>query len=161
MRAGMRAGTRARMMTSGRWTSIAMLLLLGLACNEPEGEVVPVHWLDYEVFVSEVQPILGDRCGNPSCHGRPERAFAIYSPLNWRADPAMTHVPEALTEDELYRNYAISCVFVTGPDETPDEALLLGKSLGDSGGGYHGGGVVFESTSDREYRVLRQWIEGQ
>lgn len=129
------------------------------ACSVPVEDATAVRWLDADAFEADVQPILAARCGNPSCHGRPDRPFAVYSPLQWRADAARTHLPEPLTDDELAHNYTAACVFVTEAG-WPDDALLLRKPLAEAAGTYHGGGPVFDGTSDDDYRTVRAWVEG-
>lgn len=138
--------------------AIAAAALLA-ACSVPVEDATAVRWLDVDAFEADVQPILAARCGNPSCHGRPDRPFAVYSALQWRADPARTHLPEPLTGDELAHNYTAACVFVSEA-EHPDDALLLRKPLADAAGTYHGGGAVFDGTADDDYRTVRAWVHG-
>ncbi len=127
------------------------------ACEEPGSENVAVRWLDYEVFVEDVQPVLAEMCGNPSCHGRPDRAFSIYSQRNWREDPDLLFRPDELSSAELNHNYEGSCVLVSEAAGAED-TLLLKKSLGKAAGVYHGGGAVLEE-SDRSYRILLDWVK--
>lgn len=136
-----------------------LVIVLGLvACAEPEPAPEPVIWLDATVFEREILPILGERCGNPSCHGRSDRPLAIYSPGRWRADPARVFLPEPLTAEELEHDYAVACVFAAHGGSVEDAPLLL-EPLGAGAGVYHGGGAVFAGTTDRDYRALAAWIE--
>ena len=134
-----------------------LFVLLLAGCGVPEGDDVPVRWFDYQTFVTDVQPVLADRCGNPTCHGRPERPLSIYNQLAWRADPDRTYLLEQLDETELRHNYTVSCVLSTEADE-PAATLFLRKSLGDLTDTYHGGGNVFEDDSERDYRALLAWL---
>jgi hypothetical protein len=129
-----------------------------VACSAPGGEDIEVRWLDYDLFVADVQPILAEKCGNPSCHGRADRPYSVFSPRAWRLDPERTHLSEPLSSEELVHNYTMSCVFVSEA-EAPDASLLLLKPLGSSGDVFHGGGVIFEGESDRDYRIVLEWIE--
>ena len=132
--------------------------LWSAGCTNQSSETEDVRWLDYGRFRTSVQPILAERCGNSSCHGRPERPLSIYSPRRWRADASRTHLDEPLSDAELDQNYTVSCVFAdTGA--TPAGSLLLEKALGATGGRYHGGGVVFDGRTDRGYRAILSWIE--
>lgn len=133
---------------------------LGLmtGCAGPASGDIDVRWLGYEEYVANVQPILAEACGNPSCHGRADRPFAIYSAKRWRADADRLFLDEPLTDDELEHNYSASCVFSTEA-ETPQDAMLLRKPLGSHAGAYHGGGDVFRGVTDRDYRKILQWIE--
>lgn len=139
-----------------RFTFIA-LAALG-ACSPAPAEDTEVRWLDLDRFAGEVQPILAEACGNPTCHGRPERPFAIFSQRQWRADRDRLFFDEPLTEDELVHNYTLSCVFSTEADE-PADAMLIRKPLAGAAGVYHGGGPVFDGVTDRDYRAILAWLE--
>jgi len=145
---------------TGLRISVALLVLaaLAVACSVPASDDVEVRWLGYDDFVESVQPVLARACGNPSCHGRPERALSIYSTERWRADRDRLFLVEPLTATELEHNYTASCVLVTEAG-LPAEALLLRKPLGSRAGVYHGGGDVFDGVTDRDYRKLLQWVE--
>ncbi len=126
-------------------------------CGAPDPGSSPVPLLDQAVFGAEVQPVLAERCANPTCHGRPERPLSIYAPRRWRADPRRVHLDEPLTADELRHNYVASCA-LAAEAERPEDALLVRKPLGAEGGLYHGGGPVFDGVADDGYRVVLAWI---
>lgn len=133
-------------------------VVFALGCSAPDQDHVAVRWHDEAQFSLQVQPILAGRCGNPSCHGRPERPLSIFSPRRYRLDPGRTHLDEALTQAELEHNYRLSCVLST-EGEQPADTWLLRKPLGSSAAVYHAGGDVFESSADLEYRTLLAWVE--
>ena len=133
-------------------------MMLASACSLPDGDEEAVRWLDYEQFAVDVQPILAEHCGNPSCHGRPDRAFSLYSHRNWRVDPDELFLPSPLTSDELAHNYTSACVQSSETDN-PEDTMLLLKPLGDVSGTYHGGGTLFADTTDRSYRIVLNWLE--
>lgn len=133
------------------------LLLWAAGCGSPRQEWVPVHWLDPAVFRRDVEPVLEAKCGNPACHGRAERPLSVYAPYAWRADPRRTFLHERLTDEEIEHNYVSACVLAT-PARSPGEALLVTKPLAQAAGIDHGGGAVFEGSSDRGYRVLYNWL---
>jgi hypothetical protein len=136
-----------------------LLLLLALpGCGLADVDDRSVRWLDYGRFVGEVQPVLQARCANPSCHGTPVRPLSLYGVRSWRADPEALFLPEALTEQELRHNYTVSCVLATEAD-LPEETQLLRKPLGELALTYHGGGAIFEGTTDRDYRAMLAWLE--
>jgi len=139
-------------------TVVALVTFLVAGCSGVDNGETQVRWLDSQTFVSEVQPVLAERCGNPSCHGRQDRPFAIYSQRNWRMDPARTFLAEPLSDEELAHNYNTSCVFVSEAD-MPAETLLLLKPLADWAGTSHGGGVIFDGTTDPDYELLLRWIQ--
>lgn len=139
--------------------AFAMLVAAVLAgcIGTPEGSTsVPV--LDYDAYVSDVQPIFVERCGNPTCHGRPERPFAVYAPERYRADPARTFLDEPLSGDELLANYESACAFSVHISD-PTTCLLLSKPLAiDAGGAGHLGGDVWLDREDPEYRTVEAWL---
>ncbi|MCP4446871.1 MAG: hypothetical protein GY811_16205 [Myxococcales bacterium] len=137
---------------------VAILLMSLFACTGPESGDVPVQLYDFEVFESTVQPIIADKCGNPSCHGRPERAFSIFSERNWRLDDDQLYLPEPLSEEELENNFISTCMQIHDGNDFSDSLLLL-KPLGDVAGTYHGGGTIFEDETDRSYRAIMGWLE--
>ncbi len=134
------------------------LLALAVACGAPEDDPHAVRWLDPGRFAAEVQPVLAERCGNPSCHGRVERPFVVYSPRGLRADPERTWIDEPLTAEELEDNYTSACVFASEAAR-PADTLLLRKPLAQHAGTHHEGGAVFAGTADRQWRTLLGWVE--
>jgi hypothetical protein len=134
------------------WLAVALA-----ACGGPAPGSEPVVALSFERFASEVQPMLEASCANPSCHGRPERALRIYAPLRYRADASRTHLAEPLTDEEVWKNFAIACALATG-GASADDTLLVRKPLGELAETYHGGGTVFEGSADARHRTLRGWV---
>ncbi len=130
-----------------------------LGCiGTPEGTTtVPV--LDYETYAQDVQPIFVERCGNPTCHGRPERPFSVYGPERYRVDPARTFLDEPLSEHELLANYESACAFSLRATD-PTTCLLLSKPLAvHAGGAGHLGGDVWVDRDELEYRIVEDWLE--
>lgn len=138
------------------WPIVFALLCAG-CFGTPEGSTrVPV--LDYEQFVSDVQPVFVVRCANPACHGRPERPFSIYGPEHYRADPLRTFLDEPLTDAEVLSNYESACAFSIGVRD-PADCLLLRKPLALAAGGMgHLGGEVWDDRDDPEARVVEAWL---
>ncbi|MBK9265252.1 MAG: hypothetical protein IPM54_36400 [Polyangiaceae bacterium] len=128
---------------------------LGCGCGTPDDGTVPLRWLDRDRFVSDVQPILAERCANPSCHGRPERPLSIYAPLRFRGDVSRRFLDEPLWPAEIDHNYQACVLFSTEADR-PIDALLIAKPLATRR--YHGGGAVFDSEDDHDYRRILEWI---
>lgn len=139
-----------------RWLWALGLVVLGCG-GSPEPGRENVHWLDYEEFRTEVQPVLAEGCSNPSCHARPERAFSLYAPLALRMDESRTHLVEPLTEAELLHNFTMSCV-LSSDSYLAEETLLLRKPLAHHAKTHHGGGAIFEGKSDDRYRKLETWV---
>ena len=140
----------------------AALLTLGLAAcaQSPAPEPLPAG--DLGSFAETVQPVLDAHCADPSCHGRPERPLAIYSPLRYRLDPARRYLSEALTSQELAANLRSVEAFALAAREAGLSAAgcgVLCKPLAERAGGCgHAGGAIFPSADDREYRALESWL---
>lgn len=139
-----------------RWALALAVFAFGCG-SAPESGSENVHWLDYEEFKTNVQPILAEGCSNPSCHAREERAFSLYAPMARRMDESRTHMVEPLTEEELLHNFTVSCV-LSSDSSVPDQTLLLRKPLADFANTHHGGGAVFEGKADDRYKKLADWI---
>jgi hypothetical protein len=132
-------------------------LVASCALEPPPDEAVPVG--DPDAFAREVQPVLDARCADPTCHGRPERPLAIYSPGRHRQDPARTFLVEPLTPEELEVNARVLAAFALEVEDGVDSCLVLRKPLARAAGGCeHAGGEVFPGRDDREYRALRAWL---
>ncbi len=129
-----------------------MLLLVG--CS-PEGAPIALPSADPVGFAA-IEPVLGLRCGNPSCHGQDGRPLRVYTPQRFRLDPSRTFVEEPLTALETELNLASAAVFLS-PD-SPAESPLLSKPLAVSAGGAtHSGGAQFEDVFEPEYQALLRW----
>ncbi len=114
---------------------------------------------DFAAFTSDVQPLLAEECGNPSCHGSEARPLALFSLHQHRRDPADVFRDLPLTEEELWLNYVGVLAFLDQIDDA-SRSLLLTKPLSpSSGGGDHVGGVQFEDRRSYGYRLLLGWAE--
>ncbi len=138
---------------------IAGIAVVVSGCGPPASTPEDLPRPDYDEFVSEVQPILAQRCANPSCHGATSRPFSVYAAEAHRRDKSRVFYDEALSEGELRANYDRARSFVVDGGTGP---LLLVKPLAEEAGGIrHGDGEdVFMSPSEREYRIIEDWIEG-
>lgn len=134
------------------------LLVVASACVDDTGyEDIPEA--DYGVFVDRVQPVLAERCANPSCHGTVRRPLEVYAPSFHRADPEMVHSSDPLTDAELRANFDRSRAFILGA-ERPLDTLLLSKPLAIAAGGTgHADVEVFETRDDTEYVRMLDWVE--
>jgi hypothetical protein len=134
--------------------AVVVAALLAGACVElPPGE--PLAELDVATFAAEVQPVLDERCAAPSCHGRPERPLAIYSPRRYRREPARRFLDEPLDADELAANARGVASFGFAIDDGLEDSLVLRKPLAlAAGGARHEGGEIFVARDERDYRTL-------
>jgi hypothetical protein len=144
--------------TTLRGLALAAAALSACDCSsDPENDQIRILELDYSRFKLEVMPVFASACSNPSCHAREERPLSLYAPLAWRLDTTRTFRLEPLSEPELEHNYVVSCALATEA-EHPSATLLLRKPLAEHASTYHGGGAIFEGTSDERWRVLEAWV---
>ena len=134
-------------------------VFLALGCSAPSQGARDVAPLDRATFDARVEPVLVDRCATAECHGSSQRGLELYAPLEHRADPERVWLLEPLTEAELRHNFEASVVFARVEAWTGGP-MLLRKPLADAIGEHHGGGAVFASDADRDWRALRDWVEG-
>lgn len=138
---------------------MACTLVLVFGCGDAKPEPAPIPEPDYDVFVADVQPVLIRQCSNPSgCHGTTKRPFALYAPKAHRKRPEETFSSEPLTPEEMRFNYDRTRSFAVDDGTGPE---LLTRPLAEDAGGiaHSHGGDIYSSTSDRHYRLLRDWLE--
>ncbi|MFW6085385.1 MAG: hypothetical protein ACODAA_09240 [Gemmatimonadota bacterium] len=105
---------------------------------DPDAE--PPDGASFDRFVSEVQPVLRERCAGSGCHGA--RLADLYL---------------ACGDDEPERrwNHFIATQHLDDPVE---ESELLQRPLAASrGGAFHGGGDTFADVDDPGYEAIRSW----
>ena len=137
----------------------AALVAVQIACVDVE-DTEPLSIGPLDTFASEVSPALSNRCASSACHGRPDRALALYAPGAHRLEPSQRFLDAPLTSDELTINAYQVAAFATA--ETASEALVLRKPLAeDAGGAWHGGGTVFDTAEDPLHASLVVWLEAR
>jgi hypothetical protein len=121
----------------------------GCSVTTPEPDPPPpgggsAYVLDYDVFVSDVDPILSAHgCDNLSCHGGGIRGTFELSPSDDK-DVAMDFSQARLQVD----------------GDVPEESPLLQKPLSEgAGGAAHAGTAPFDSVDDADYQTILAWIE--
>lgn len=155
-------------MRAERPLRVALALALLLACGSCAGDLdapQPLASLDEPYFRCRVQPILTKSCSMLACHGDAARFFHFYARNRLRLGGTERDRNSFLRDDERRFNFLAASAMVD--TDRPGESLLLQKPLDVRAGGWfhegaelYGGGDVFASTDDAEYRVLRMWAEG-
>ncbi len=105
-------------------------------------EAAPADSTSFDRFVSDVQPVLRERCAGSSCHG------AVLADL---------HLTCGDDEAERRWNYWISVQHLADPAERSE--LLIRPLATARGGGFHGGGDTFPTQDDSGYRTILEWAE--
>lgn len=104
--------------------------------------VPPADADSYARFVTDVAPVLRDRCAAGGCHGAPL---------------ADLHLTCGETETELRWNHYIATQFLGDP---PARSELLRRPIPpERGGAFHVGGPIFGSPTDGEYQRIVAWAE--
>ncbi len=100
----------------------------------------PSDAASFDRFQSEVAPILRARCSSAACHGA---ALADF------------HLACGDDTTEQRWNWFIATQFLGDPVERSE--LLRRPLPADRGGTFHGGGAIFEGTSDSAWMHIRDW----
>ncbi|MFZ5480936.1 MAG: hypothetical protein ACOZNI_29515 [Myxococcota bacterium] len=131
-----------------------MIALLAACVAGPgEGELVPV---DTGAFFAEVEPVLGERCANPACHGSADRPLEVYAEHRHRLDTGDAWRDLPLTPDEHAANLLRARGFAGPP------YAIARKGLAPEAGGMgHGGGAIWLSADEPEYAAILAWAEGR
>lgn len=145
----------------------AACLLLTACASDPSTLPAP----DYELFRSEVYPVLLRDCGMSNCHGDEERFFVVWGPGRTRlpVDPAELDEEDAApspfdppTEDEMWLSYQRARAALVHGGEGLEEAPLLVKPLEGRG---HGGKDRWDrnpwSREDARWQLVRGWAAGE
>jgi len=100
----------------------------------------PLDSRSFDDFVTNVQPVLKQRCAGSVCHG------------SQIADLVLTCGSSAT---QLRWNYEVALRFL---DEVPATSELIRRPLSKiAGGAFHEGGDIFENVDDKDYRKLLAW----
>ncbi len=145
---------------------VAVLGVAAASCTD-DGLTDPssLPELDRDHFRCAVQPVLAARCAFAGCHASARRPLRLYAVGRMRLGVPWDRLAEPLGEAELEAHFQAARGFASADgDESP---LLLSKPLDPlAGGGYHrgqdlyGDRDVFESTDDRGYRLVAEWLAG-
>lgn len=141
--------------------TLALLLLGMTGCVQEDLESpLELPLLNVESFRCEVHPILLRTCAFGACHSDPDRRFRLFAPHRLRLAGEIG----LLSETEIEANFNATLGFLQSGSS---DAWLLLKPLDSSAGGYFhvgkemfGGGDVFLSTSDPDYRTIASWVDG-
>jgi len=105
-------------------------------------------------FEQTAQPVLLERCANPSCHGNAGRPLSLYAVRRHRKEARDNFAETPLTAEETAHNFGQTSAFLLGVERATD-SLLLKKPRGDA----HAGGAIFEDETEEAYVRLRAWCE--
>lgn len=137
--------------------AVLAVLSAALGCGV-EGGSMPLAIGDAAAFRRDVQPLLEERCANPSCHGGADRPLEIYATLRHRLSPDSIYVDEPVSDEELTLNQQRAACFIGDLDH--GTSSLARKPLPiEQGGVGHSGGIIFERGDDPAYLPLHDWVE--
>jgi hypothetical protein len=122
--------------------------------------------VDRADFDCRVQPVLAKSCGAFACHGDAKRYFHVFARNRLRMQGSERDRNAALSAVERAANFEATRAFVDASDV--DQSFLLLKPLASEAGGYFhrgaeifGGGNVFASKSDADFKTLSEWAHGK
>jgi hypothetical protein len=96
---------------------------------------------DYAVFRDSVNSVLGGTCAAGNCHGSPSNSLYLTC---------------GKTPEQTRWNYFAAGDYVS---TDPESSELLRRTVASSSGGtYHEGGTLFQSTGDAGYRAILDWV---
>lgn len=108
-------------------------------------------------FEQTAQPVLVERCANPSCHGGDARPLEIYATLRHRLQQDSIFVDEPISDEELTLNQQRAACFINDLDHG---SSLARKPLPvEEGGVQHAGGIIFQRGDDPAYLPLKAWVD--
>jgi hypothetical protein len=152
---------RATRIAPRRPWALALLLVGCEDLDAPE----PFGQLDRPYFDCQVQPVLTKLCSGFACHGDPARYYTLFTRNRLRYGGTEEERGSTTRPIERDYNFTSSLGYVDFAD--PDQSLLLTKPLDEAAGGaFHrgaeifGGGDVFTSRDDREFKKLAEWVHG-
>lgn len=139
------------------------------ACSEQEsdssapqsssGEVAPNKGLDFDYYVSAVEPIfmrhrggfVGTDTSCVACHTSQANAPLGLQPLQEENGTVFW------TEEQSRQNFE-NVVMLVNPGAPETSRLLLAPLATTAGGDRHSGGNFWNSTEHSEYRIIADWI---
>jgi hypothetical protein len=131
-----------------------------IGCGYPDGKrEMPEP--DYDIFASEVYPVLLRDCGSPACHGTHDRFFQVFGP--GRARRALDSAPhDPSTAQERALTYTRACSMLIDPKGIKQSPLLRKPLARAAGGPGHGGDDVwgrgvYASRGDEGYVAIYDW----
>ena len=99
---------------------------------------------DYPTFLTQVAPVVADKCSAGNCHGSSSNAL---------------HITCGTSPEETRWNYFALQDYVSA-DATSSE--ILRRALApEAGGTYHEGGTVFDSRDDAGYVAIENWAKAK
>jgi hypothetical protein len=120
----------------------------GCATTLPPGPPLPAvnrQSASYQLFVSDVAPLLRNTCAFGNCHSSPQADFFLTC---------------GETDELLDANFARAASFVAPAPNRPDQSELLLRPLSPRAGGLsHTGGTFFSDRDDKNWKTLRAFAE--
>jgi WD40-like Beta Propeller Repeat len=97
---------------------------------------------DYQYFLKNVDPVLGQSCAATNCHGTPVNTLYLTC---------------GQTAEQSRWNYFAASQYVS---KDVNSSEILRRALApDQGGVYHEGGTIFTSPTDPRYEALTKWVQ--
>jgi hypothetical protein len=115
----------------------------------------------FQLFQSDVVPVLLRDCAFPTCHGSSQRFFRVWGPGRTRLDPT-TREFDPLTPNEAIQSYQLAVSMVDA--NAPSRSLLLRKPLAVAAGGARHlgedkfGRNLYRTVNASGYLTIARWV---
>lgn len=161
-------GTQMRLGIPGRTPILVAMLLVMTACSGEDkatvAAVAAATGLDFEYYVSNVEPIFARRRGGfalespggPSCvmcH-----TWQTNAPLKLESLEEGPDGETFWTDNQSRRNFVEVARLVTPGNPDNSRLLRAPLALGAGGRGFHTGGSFWLSKDDPEWQLLAEWV---
>jgi hypothetical protein len=144
---------------------LALLSILLSGCQAGLEQSRTLAALDEPYFRCRVQAVLAKSCATFSCHGDGRRFLRLYARNRLRLGGDETTRNARLSADEYAANFESARALVDMSD--PLGSFLVRKPLESAAGGFYhrgalifGGGNVFATRDDPDFKTLTAWVGG-
>lgn len=133
--------------------ALSVLIMIGLAVQQPPAPMAASGQLDFEFFKTQVQPIfLTKRPGHARCVSCHTAGTVMrLQPLS----PGST----TWDEEQSRKNFAVVGLSVT-PGSLQSKLLIHPLATKAGGDGFHSGGKHWDSQNAPEWQTLAAWVRG-
>jgi hypothetical protein len=145
--------------------TLVVILLLVAGCQPGLHDARSLAALDEPYFRCRVQPVLAKSCAAFACHGDGRRFLRVYARNRLRLGGDETARNAQMSVDEYAANFDSARALVDVAN--PAGSFFVNKPLETAAGGFYhrgaliyGGGNVFVTRDDPDFKTLAAWVGG-
>lgn len=133
--------------------ALSVLIMIGLAVQQPPAPMTASGELDFEFFKTQVQPIfLAKRPGHARC-------VSCHTSAAVMRLQSLSPGSAAWDEEQSRKNFAVVQLSVT-PGSLQSKLLIHPLSAKAGGDSFHSGGKHWDSQDAPEWQTLAAWVRG-